>query len=158
MSNVEVFNEVYEVSIDPVTNVIEIVDATTQIEVLSTGIQGAAGASLINGSTAPPSNAVGKVGDYFFYTLEPYYIYGPKTEAGWPSTPFFQATGLTRRNVYNQVSPSSSWTITHDLGGYPSVSVVDSAKTQVIGEVTYLSETQIRVDFTQPFSGLAYLT
>ena len=158
MSNVEVFNDVYQVLIDPVTNVIEVVDATTQIEVLSTGIQGAAGASLLSDDVNPPPSDFGIVGDYYFYTLEPYYIYGPKTEAGWPSTPFFQATGLTRRTVYNQVSPSSSWTITHDLGGYPSVSVVDSAKTQVIGEVTYLSETQIRVDFTQPFSGLAYLT
>lgn len=158
MSNVEVFTDTYQVVFDPVTNVIEVVDANTQIEVLSTGVQGAAGASLLSGDTAPPSNDLGKVGDYFFYTLEPHYIYGPKTESGWPSTPFFQTTGLTRRSVHTQVSPSSSWTITHELGGYPSVSVVDSAKTQVIGEVTYLSETQIRVDFTQPFSGLAYLT
>ena len=158
MSNIEVFNEVYDVVFDPVTNVIEVIDATTQIDVFSTGVQGAAGSSLISGAVNPPPSNVGIVGDYYFFTQEPYYIYGPKTEDGWPAVPFFQATGLTRRTVYNQVSPSSSWTITHDLGGYPSVSVVDSAKTQVIGEVTYLSETQIRVDFTQPFSGLAYLT
>jgi hypothetical protein len=158
MSNVEVFNEVYEISVDPVTNVIEIVDATTQIEVFSTGIQGAAGASLLSGTVNPPPSDLGIVGDYYFFTQEPFYIWGPKTEAGWPPSPFFQATVLTRRSIFTQASPSTTWNITHDLGGYPSVSVVDSAKTQVIGEVTYLSETQIRVDFTQPFSGIAYLT
>jgi hypothetical protein len=158
MSNVEVFNEVYEISVDPITNVIEIVDATTQIEVFSTGIQGAAGASLLSGDVNPPPSDLGIVGDYYFFTQEPFYIWGPKTESGWPPSPFFQATGLTRRSVFTQASPSTTWNITHTLGGFPSVSVVDSAKTQVIGEVTYLSETQIRVDFTQPFSGIAYLT
>jgi hypothetical protein len=158
MSNVEVFTDTYQVVFDPVTNVIEVVDANTQIEVSSTGIQGAAGASLINGSTAPPSNDLGKVGDYFFYTLEPYYIYGPKTEAGWPSTPFFQATGLTRRTVYTQGSASSTWTIAHELGGYPSVTVVNSTGTVVVGTVTYNSTSEIQIEFTAPFSGTAYLT
>ena len=158
MSNVEVFNEVYEVVVDPVTNVIEVIDATTQIEVFSTGVQGAAGSSLISGAINPPTNDLGIVGDYYFFTQEPYYIYGPKTEAGWPSTPFFQATGLTRRNVYIQGAASSTWTITHDLGGYPSVTVVNSTGTVVVGTVTYLSTSEIQIEFTAPFSGTAYLT
>lgn len=158
MSNVEVFNETYEISIDPVTNVIEVVDATTQVEVFSTGIQGAAGASLISGSVNPPTNDLGLVGDYYFYTLEPYYIYGPKLESGWPQTPFFQATGLTRRYVHTQNSPSNTWSIVHDLGGKPSVTVVDSAKSVVVGDVTYVDNENITVEFTGAFSGYAYLT
>ena len=158
MSNVEVFNETYEVSIDPITNVIEIIDATTQVEVFSTGIQGAAGSSLISGVINPPTNDLGIVGDYYFYTLEPYYIYGPKTSDGWPVTPFFQATGITRRSVYTQSTPSATWTITHDLGGNPSVTVVDSANSVVIGEVTYVDNETVRIEFSGAFSGYAYLT
>jgi hypothetical protein len=48
--------------------------------------------------------------------------------------------------------------IIHTLGGYPSVSIVDSAKTAVFGEVQYDSTTQVTVSFTVPFSGYAYLT
>jgi len=65
---------------------------------------------------------------------------------------------LTKRYVHAQASPSSTWNITHDLGGKPSVMVVDSANTVVVGEVTYVSNTQITVSFTVPFSGYAYLT
>jgi hypothetical protein len=62
------------------------------------------------------------------------------------------------RHVHTQGTASTSWSITHALGGYPSVSIVDSAKTVVIGEVTYLSTTQVVVNFTSAFSGYAYLT
>jgi len=158
MSNVEVFNETYEVSIDPVTNVIEVIDTTTQVEVFSTGIQGAAGSSLISGAVNPPTNDLGIVGDYYFYTLEPYYIYGPKTNTGWPATPFFQATGLTRRHIHTQTSPSATWSISHDLGGKPSVTVVDSADSVVVGDVVYIDNENITVEFTGAFSGRAYLT
>lgn len=67
-------------------------------------------------------------------------------------------TELTKRYIHAQASPSSTWNITHNLGGRPSVMVVDSANTVVVGEVTYLSNTQITVSFTVPFSGYAYLT
>lgn len=68
------------------------------------------------------------------------------------------AAGNTRRHVHTQASPSTSWVITHTLGGKPSVTVVDSADTMVIGEVTYNSNTQVTVEFTAAFSGYAYLT
>ncbi len=66
--------------------------------------------------------------------------------------------GNTRRHVHNQGVAASVWTITHSLGGRPSIMVVDSAGTVVIGEVQYDSDTQIKVLFTVPFSGYAYLT
>lgn len=64
----------------------------------------------------------------------------------------------TRRHVHTQGAVSSTWTINHTLGGYPSVMVVDSAKTVVIGEITYNSTSQIVVNFSSSFSGYAYLT
>jgi len=62
------------------------------------------------------------------------------------------------RHVHTQGTVATTWTINHALGGYPSVSIVDSAKTVVIGEVTYISTTQVVVNFTSAFSGYAYLT
>lgn len=67
-------------------------------------------------------------------------------------------SGNTRRHVHEQATPASTWTITHTLGGKPSVTVVDSANTVVIGEVTYIGNTQVELSFTTPFSGFAYLT
>lgn len=62
------------------------------------------------------------------------------------------------RHVHTQGTASATWTITHGLGGYPSVSIVDSAKTVVFGEVTYTNTTQVVVNFSSAFSGYAYLT
>ena len=66
--------------------------------------------------------------------------------------------GNTRRHVHSQGAVSDEWIINHSLGGYPSVTVVDSAKTIVIGTVTYNSTTQVVVNFSSAFSGYAYLT
>jgi hypothetical protein len=62
------------------------------------------------------------------------------------------------RHTHTQGGAATVWTINHSLGGYPSVTIVDSAKTVVIGEVTYISTTQVVVNFTSAFSGYAYLT
>jgi len=62
------------------------------------------------------------------------------------------------RHVHTQGTASTAWTITHALGGYPSVTIVDSAKTVVYGEINYLSTTQVVVNFSSAFSGYAYLT
>lgn len=68
------------------------------------------------------------------------------------------AAANVRRYVHTQGAASSSWTINHTLGGKPSVTIVDSAETVVYGEVQYLSNSQVTVVFSAPFSGYAYLT
>lgn len=65
---------------------------------------------------------------------------------------------FTRRHIHTQGTAATTWTINHTLGGYPSVMVVDSASTVVVGEVLYVSTSQVQVSFTAPFSGFAYLT
>ena len=62
------------------------------------------------------------------------------------------------RHVHTQGTASTTWTINHSLGGYPSVMVVDSAKTVVYGEINYVSTSQVVVNFSSAFSGSAYLT
>jgi hypothetical protein len=66
--------------------------------------------------------------------------------------------GNTRRYIFEQGTSSATWVITHTLGGFPSVTIVDSANTHVFGEVQYNSNTQITVLFSAAFSGKAYLT
>lgn len=104
----------------------------------------------------------GNVGDIYI-DVDTGGFYGPKTSAGWPDTPFFTAvtqanSGLAQRLLFNQGSPSTVWNITHALGGRPSVTVVDSSGTVVIGEVVYNSNSSITINFTAAFSGSAYLT
>lgn len=85
------------------------------------------------------------------------YYYGPKAGGEWPGVPFYTA-GTTTRHVHTQSSASATWTINHLLGGKPSVTIVDSAETVVVGDVVYNSNTSVTISFTAPFSGFAYLT
>jgi hypothetical protein len=65
--------------------------------------------------------------------------------------------GTDKNFVYPQSSASDTWEITHNLGKFPSVSVVDSAGSKVIGEVTYNSINKVTLTFSAAFSGNAYL-
>ncbi len=61
--------------------------------------------------------------------------------------------------THTQGSPSTTWTINHDLGYEPGgVSIVDSGGTIVTGTVTYASVNQIVVSFTSAFGGKAYIS
>ena len=55
-----------------------------------------------------------------------------------------------------QQTPSTVWEVTHGLGKHPSVTVVDSGGTVVIGEVDYTSADSVRLTFSAQFSGTAY--
>lgn len=59
--------------------------------------------------------------------------------------------------IYTQGSASDEWTIQHDLGKYPSVTIVDSGGNVVVGDVQYLSTNEISISFAGAFSGKAYL-
>lgn len=63
-----------------------------------------------------------------------------------------------RRYTHTQAVPATTWAIVHDLTGKPSVTIVDTSDTHVVGDVTYNSTTSITVAFTAAFAGYAYLT
>lgn len=67
------------------------------------------------------------------------------------------STNCDKTFVYNQLSASAIWIIQHNLEKYPSVDVVDSAGTVVVGEVEYIDLNTIEVSFIGAFSGTAYL-
>ncbi len=59
--------------------------------------------------------------------------------------------------VHTQISAASTWTVVHNLNKFPSVTVVDSGDTAVIGDVTYVDVNTLTLDFTTTFGGSAYL-
>jgi hypothetical protein len=59
--------------------------------------------------------------------------------------------------VYNQAVASQTWNVNHNLNKYPSVTVVDSAGTMVIGEVNYVDKDNLIIKFSAGFSGTVYL-
>ena len=59
--------------------------------------------------------------------------------------------------THNQTTTATSWTINHNMNKKPSVTVVDSANTYVIGEVEYLDANSLTVSFKNAFKGKAHL-
>lgn len=53
--------------------------------------------------------------------------------------------------------PSNEWVITHNLNKYPAVTVLDSAASEVIGEVDYVDINTLKIKFKGEFSGSATL-
>lgn len=60
--------------------------------------------------------------------------------------------------VHNQPIPSATWNVAHNLGYFPNVTVVDSSKKGVIGDIQYVDENSLVLTFSGGFSGKAYLS
>lgn len=60
-------------------------------------------------------------------------------------------------HTHVQTLASAEWVIAHNLGKNPSVSVVDSAEEEVIGEVQHVDVNNLIIRFSAAFSGKAYL-
>lgn len=59
--------------------------------------------------------------------------------------------------VHHQSLAASTWgPINHGLGKFPSVTVVDSADSVVIGDVEFVDANHVTLRFTAAFSGEAY--
>lgn len=74
-----------------------------------------------------------------------------------PRGPSGEASGADKNEVFNQGVASALWTIKHNLNKFPSVTVFDSAKTQIEGDVTQINSNELTVAFGGAFSGVAYL-
>ena len=126
------------------------------VKVLATagGQQG----GLLTGITEPAA-VTGADGNWYIWQIAASgeaRLYGPKASGAWPAT-YITLTGADRY-IHTQGSAATTWTVVHTLGGRPSVTVVDSTGTVVIGDVQYNSDTQVTVTFSAAFSGSAYLT
>ena len=64
--------------------------------------------------------------------------------------------GPDRNFVFNQVIPAAVWTVNHNLGKFPAVSVVDSVGRRILGDEQHISSNQTVLTFMAEFSGKAY--
>lgn len=90
-------------------------------------------------------------------------------EAGDPDFPVW--TGVTVAEPTGSVGPdspfayvhtqgiaASTWVITHNLGFYPNVTVIDSSGSEVEGDIVYTSSNVVTITFSAAFGGVAYLS
>ena len=59
--------------------------------------------------------------------------------------------------VFNQNTVATVWNIQHNLGKFPSITVIDTGDTVVAGEYTYIDNNNVQLNFSAAFAGKAYL-
>ena len=59
--------------------------------------------------------------------------------------------------VFTQGIPATTWNIQHNLGKFPSVSVINNNNVIITGEVTYIDNNNVQLNFSAGFTGKAYL-
>lgn len=59
--------------------------------------------------------------------------------------------------IHTQAIAATTWTVSHGLGKFPAVTVIDSAGDLIISNVTYLSSSVLTVNFSAAVGGVAYL-
>jgi len=69
------------------------------------------------------------------------------------SSPILGATTF----VHAQGGASTTWTVTHNLGRFPSATIVTDSNVVVIGDITYNSINQLTISLATADSGKAYL-
>jgi len=79
---------------------------------------------------------------------------GPTGATGAQGPP---GTNASTTYTFNQTTPVSVWTVAHNLGRFPSATVVDSANNEVDGDLQYIDSNNLTLTFSAPFSGEAYL-
>lgn len=65
--------------------------------------------------------------------------------------------GSDKHYEHTQSTPSAVWTIVHNLGKKPAVTVIDSGGNEWQTAVEHVSANQCVVRFSAPFSGVAFL-
>ena len=59
--------------------------------------------------------------------------------------------------IFTQGVASAVWNVSHNLGKFPSISVVDTANTVVTGQYEYTDNNNVILTFSAGFAGKAYL-
>lgn len=102
------------------------------------------------GLTFSDPTAAQFVGGSIITVAIPGAIAGPAGKDGLNGTP-----GQTF--VYDQSIASDVWSIPHNLGVYPAVTVIDSAGSLIEGDVRYDNNNHVTLMFSAAFAGIASL-
>lgn len=68
-----------------------------------------------------------------------------------------QVEWIDVRYTHTQSVASSSWTVQHNLGARPSVTVVNSSDEIIYPEVNYTNDNQVTLAFNTSLTGKAYI-
>ena len=112
------------------------------------------GSSFYTGSSSP-SNGLGNSGDSYLNTTTGT-LYTKITNIWSNPTPLV-AVSLFSFD-YEKQSSSNQWTIVHNLGFRPSVSVMDYGQNNIECDIEHVNENQLTLRFSESVSGHAYLS
>lgn len=92
------------------------------------------------------------------YNLQDLLIAGPGIviEDNDDHTATISATG-DKFFEHTQSVPAQEWQIEHNLQKFPSVTVIDSGDSVVVGDIQYIDTNNIILSFQSAFAGKAYL-
>jgi len=62
-----------------------------------------------------------------------------------------------KHHSHSQGVPAAMWTVIHNMGKYPSLTVIDNEGNELEGDVTHLDYNQLTITFSAPVSGRAEL-
>ena len=115
------------------------------------GLTGATGPAGSNGISAyEEAVAQGFIGTEEDWILS---LKGDKGEKGDKGD-----AGVPQWYTHSQIAPSDSWTVVHNLGKMPSVTIVDTAETVIYGDILFIDLNTIRIDLNYSISGKVYCT
>ena len=79
---------------------------------------------------------------------------GPPGPLGPPGPP---GSGGDLSYIHTQTITATTWNVAHNLGKWPSVSVIDTGNSVVIPDVHYVDANNLQLSFGSATSGKAYL-
>ena len=65
----------------------------------------------------------------------------------------WKSTNATDKHYVESFTNKNTVTVTHNMGKYPSVTVINSAGDEVIGDIEHISVNQLTANFSSGFSG-----
>lgn len=79
---------------------------------------------------------------------------------GEPGIPGPPGIGGSNAGTYTHVQgvPATVWTVTHNLGFKPSVTVIDTDESEIEGDVSYLNLNTLQITFSVIVAGTAYMS
>lgn len=95
-----------------------------------------------------------------YYTLKLFYLGGNGSlflEKTYDVINFSFGAQSDKTFEFTQPTPSTTWSVNHNLSKFPSVTVINNNNVVIIGEVSYIDNNNIEVNFSAGFSGKAYL-
>lgn len=93
------------------------------------------------------------------YDMELTYVTGSSTIQAlqYYSIQIDEVEGFDSHFEFVQGVPAVTWDITHNLDKFPSITVVDTANTTVMGSYEYITKNRVILSFSNPFAGKAFL-